>query len=655
MRLSGIDPGIIRELSGIYKPFVKAFKELISNAYDADAKSIAVVLHDDFSRLDVIDDGVGMTPYELHQDFTRLGGSSAWQRGGKSVGGRPRIGYKGIGFLAVARYCSALHVDSYSKRPLKGSRQLARGNRYRIPLTAIVGDVIPLDQLDGHIHVTAVRILGGKRAPSLHAKDYQVTHDALHLLSTNARAGSQYEIDYEVDCRHLQLHAKIDFDYLRSLERKADLRVLEDFCTLEITPATKAQRPGTTVGLHGLKDFVVRELGAPAVKGKARNIAFKSGEEQFKWRLARATPVEDKIPATLQCDAISLLKSATRVALPCVTVKWRQAPAEALERTVYLAAGLAIPFEETAVPVDIDEGGLRVVGYILARSEIIFPAELRGISIRVRNVPIGEPSFLGWEDILSGPRKAAMSQITGELRVISGLDSADAINPGRESFHEEHAHYKILKRHLVGSGETIGGVVGGAIRAILDRSRVRGQVTDTIATARTRRKTLSDISGAVNFRARAVDKTAATLTAFFGTTQRANGLAGTRDVQLRPSHKIGGFDLYPTHGLGKEFEIDYGNKSVAIDFDHDVWNMSLYLSGHYYDVVLKQGRPDHAICEFDNEERRIYVNWGHPVKIHMDADAFLKSAILLRLAHHAADDADSMMGLALNLLAFRDE
>jgi len=42
MRLSGVDPGIIRELSGIYKPFVKAFKELLSNSFDADAKGITV-------------------------------------------------------------------------------------------------------------------------------------------------------------------------------------------------------------------------------------------------------------------------------------------------------------------------------------------------------------------------------------------------------------------------------------------------------------------------------------------------------------------------------------------------------------------------------------------------------------------------------------
>src|SRR4051812_3163106 len=129
MRLSGVDPGIIRELSGIYKPFVKAFKELISNAYDADAKKMEVILYSDFSALDVLDDGVGMTPYEFHQDFARLGGSTAWLRGGKSPGGRPRIGYKGIGFLAVARYCSGLHVETYAKRPYRTTQVVQRRNR----------------------------------------------------------------------------------------------------------------------------------------------------------------------------------------------------------------------------------------------------------------------------------------------------------------------------------------------------------------------------------------------------------------------------------------------------------------------------------------------------------------------------------------------
>lgn len=42
--------------------------------------------------------------------------------------------------------------------------------------------------------------------------------------------------------------------------------------------------------------------------------------------------------------------------------------------------------------------------------------------------------------------------------------------------------------------------------------------------------------------------------------------------------------------------------------------------------------------------------------MHMDEAAFLKSAILLRLAHHAVpENGDAMMELALNMLAFRME
>src|SRR4029079_2824460 len=69
MRLSGVDPSIIRELSGIYKPFVKAFKELISNAFDSDANSVIVSFSPDFSSVSVSDDGTGMTPFDFRNDF----------------------------------------------------------------------------------------------------------------------------------------------------------------------------------------------------------------------------------------------------------------------------------------------------------------------------------------------------------------------------------------------------------------------------------------------------------------------------------------------------------------------------------------------------------------------------------------------------------
>jgi hypothetical protein len=345
------------------------------------------------------------------------------------------------------------------------------------------------------------------------------------------------------------------------------------------------------------------------------------------------------------------------VDLPRLIVKWRGDEAIALKRPVYLPDEHSPESHVGIVPVEIDEGGLKATGYLLARSEVIYPAELRGISVRVRNVAIGDASFFGWEHILSGPRKAALSQITGEITVTTGLDAGDAINPGRESFYEESAHYRTMKRVLFGSEEAIGGLAGTAVKRILDRIHVRSQVSDKLGYVKQRRRTLVQISSAINFYSQNNAALGTALASFFDKPVQANGLASARDVPLKPAHKLGGFEVEPATGqLGTDVRIDFDQRKVFIDFDDDAWSSTIYLSGHYYDVIVKQGRPEHPICEFDNKRRRIYVNWGHPVKLHMDDASFLKSAVLLRLAHHAAaDDADAMMDLALNMLSFRTE
>src|SRR4051812_60679 len=187
MRLSGVDPGIIRELSGIYKPFVKAFKELLSNSFDADAKTITILVKDDLTAIEVLDDGNGMTPYDFRDNFARLGGSTAWLRGGKSPGGRPRIGYKGIGFLAVARYCSALLVETYSTTPYRMSQTTARRNRKTAPLVEVVGDVVPLHLLDGKVKILGAQGISGEKARSLRVGgDCELTTEGIRLTSPRA-------------------------------------------------------------------------------------------------------------------------------------------------------------------------------------------------------------------------------------------------------------------------------------------------------------------------------------------------------------------------------------------------------------------------------------------------------------------------------------
>src|SRR5437879_5988887 len=124
MRLGGIDPSILRELSGVYKPFVKAFKELVSNAFDADADRVRVAFADDFASVTVSDDGLGMTPFEFRNDFARIGGGSRRWAGDRTRKNRLRIGSKGIGFLAMARYCDRLKVESAAGRTFEAQAEL---------------------------------------------------------------------------------------------------------------------------------------------------------------------------------------------------------------------------------------------------------------------------------------------------------------------------------------------------------------------------------------------------------------------------------------------------------------------------------------------------------------------------------------------------
>jgi len=68
---------------------------------------------------------------------------------GKSPGGRPRIGYKGIGFLAVARYCGALQRRDSRHPSFRGTELLQRRNRKTFPLEEIIGDIVPPELLNG--------------------------------------------------------------------------------------------------------------------------------------------------------------------------------------------------------------------------------------------------------------------------------------------------------------------------------------------------------------------------------------------------------------------------------------------------------------------------------------------------------------------------
>jgi hypothetical protein len=269
-------------------------------------------------------------------------------------------------------------------------------------------------------------------------------------------------------------------------------------------------------------------------------------------------------------------------------------------------------------------------------------------------VSIGDPGFLGAESLLTGASKAALSQVTGEVVVLSGLDAVDTLNPGRESFYEESEHYKILRRHLVGEGERVGGYLGRVIAAVIRRSQVRSALADVLGRASLRRRALDDMSAAVTYLIARGDKTAELLRKLLRSKQSdVNGLASARPMELGFPPRIGGLAVVPSDNLPEAAEIDYCAEQIRLDTSRQEWRWSLLLFDRTFDVIHKKGNPDQPIGEMDLKGNQILVNWGHPVKLQMDERSFLRTALAWVLAKEAANkDSGHMMDLALRLLAF---
>lgn len=107
---------IARVTDGIYRQPASALRELINNAYDADATRVVIKTDAPrFERISVEDDGHGMTPAALAHMLLHIGGSAKRQDVGKelgitasdnpliSPGGRKLIGKIGIGIFSVAQ------------------------------------------------------------------------------------------------------------------------------------------------------------------------------------------------------------------------------------------------------------------------------------------------------------------------------------------------------------------------------------------------------------------------------------------------------------------------------------------------------------------------------------------------------------------------
>jgi hypothetical protein len=107
-----VDKNIVSLLSRFTyeRSFPYALREVVSNAYDADATSVRITIDAKKDEVLILDNGNGMTREEF-EFYLRIAGQRREKRETPKFG-RKRIGQFGVGFLAILPFCETLRILS---------------------------------------------------------------------------------------------------------------------------------------------------------------------------------------------------------------------------------------------------------------------------------------------------------------------------------------------------------------------------------------------------------------------------------------------------------------------------------------------------------------------------------------------------------------
>ena len=114
----------------LYRNFITVIGEAISNAWDADAYNVTIDIDRENAEMIIIDDGVGMDEENFDNKFLKIGFSKRSDGSRTTKTGRPYIGRKGIGKLALLSCAKSISIVTKAKN------------------SEIVGSVIDNDELD---------------------------------------------------------------------------------------------------------------------------------------------------------------------------------------------------------------------------------------------------------------------------------------------------------------------------------------------------------------------------------------------------------------------------------------------------------------------------------------------------------------------------
>lgn len=391
---------------GLYRSPASALRELVSNAWDANARVVRInTNYPSFFQLSVSDNGDGFTR-ELFESLMGggIGNSEKREEDLALINGRPVIGRLGIGLLGIAQICGGFSVTSKTKD--------GAGFRAYVRLFDLLKEKLDRDDTSV-IKELEVKPKGVDQNDS-GTEEYEI-RDVLI---------GEYSFDTKFDPKTTSRGTTILADDVHP----TFVQTFKESLSKEKFPKFK---PSPSEWSKALK-----------ILGKVHSLQELGDYWRLLWELSAACPipyVSDKaVPGRLIADDHERLRGYDFKVL-----------VDGLEllKPIQLRGN---PGGYTTKKLDVQSKiiygkHLTFHGYLLVQeSKQLLPDELRGILVRIKNIGIGyyDPSMLDYR-FNEGPRA---KWLTGEIYVDQGLE--DALNIDRDSFNRFHPQFRALQTYI---------------------------------------------------------------------------------------------------------------------------------------------------------------------------------------------------------------
>jgi hypothetical protein len=369
---------------GLYRSPASALKELVSNAWDANATTVRISTgYPNFLQLSIQDNGEGFNKKQFKSLMEGGIGNSGKQPANQILKfNRPTIGRLGIGMLGIAQICSSFTITSKLKDKTGFRARVKLYDLLREKTDEDSDDVIIGDQ--GIITEVDVGDYDFEDFdPSLYSFGTTIFTDDVHPTFARSFQSSLT----------LEKFTEPPLDWSKALKiisKSALLKELGDYWKLlwELAVACPLPYVSTRALPKGL-------ISADQKKLESYNFS-------------------------VYVDGINLKKPIVLEGNPEGYTTYK------IEETLKRVYGRDLKYH----------------GYLIVQEgKQLEPDELRGILIRVREVGVGvyDPSMLDYRSN-EGPRSR---WITGEIFVETGLD--DALNIDRDSFNRFHPAFRMLQ------------------------------------------------------------------------------------------------------------------------------------------------------------------------------------------------------------------